>query len=442
MRVLDVYRYGDLVGQLRDDNGDVEFEYVLDTADPPPRPISASLPLEPRLHRGALAANFFGNLLPEGAARDALARHYKVDNSDDVGFLTAIGAECAGALAVMPEGAPLLSEDAPFWDRYAVIADEYELGQFIGALLAAPNAMFKGERTRLSLAGAQSKTAIARFHGDARIFRPKLGAASTHIIKFGEEPGNERFEGIVYNEFYCSRLARACGIAIREVELLPYCTFRGGPLLHAFCIERHDRKLRIQHHPEAPLHHVDRLHQEDFCQALGRPRTAKYEQQDGVTLRQMFEFCNNPEQIAIPVASRRALLFLVIFNIIIGNRDSHAKNYSLMRSGNKAELAPAYDLVCTQLYPDIDQEFPQRLGGALLMKELGSQQIDAMAGDVMIRPAALRSEIHAACKRVQAALVIVDRELQREDTPEAVFPIAARISDCIRQNITDLQSRL
>ncbi|MDM4772938.1 HipA domain-containing protein [Solimonas sp. SE-A11] len=442
MRILDVYRYGHLVGQLRDDNGDVEFEYVPDTADPPPRPISASLPMDPRLHRGAQVSNFFGNLLPEGAARDALARHYKVDDSDDVGFLTAIGAECAGALAVVPQGASLLPEDAPFWDRYSPIADEYELGQYIGALLAAPNAMFKGERTRLSLAGAQSKTAVARFHGDPRIFRPKLGAASTHILKFGDEPGKERFDGIVYNEFYCSRLARACNIAIRHVELLPYRTYRDGPLLHAFCIERYDRKLSIHHHPDAPLHQVGRIHQEDFCQALGRPRTAKYEQQDGVTLRQMFEFCNDPERIAIPAAARRALLFLIIFNIIIGNRDSHAKNYSIIRSGFKAELAPAYDLVCTQLYPDIDQEFPQRLGGALTMEQLGPEQLDAMAGDVLIRPAALRSELEAACKRMHAALATVDRELKREDTPEAVFPIAAQISHCIKNNITDLKARL
>lgn len=437
MRALDVFGEGQRIGQLRDIDGEIEFEYAAEYLDHSAQPISASLPLDTPLLHGARVRSFFANLLPEGDVRTALSLQHKLDASDDVGMLAKVGADCAGALIILPAGEQPQPDDSPFSQRYVAIDDEYEFGQLIDALRTSPTAAFRGIPTRLSLAGAQSKTAIGRFYPDPRIYR-SLGGASTHIVKLGgqlDRRGNEVFPGIVYNEYVCSKIAAACGIPIHAVELLPYRTFRDGPQEYVFCIARYDRE-RHQHHQ------VRRLHQEDFCQALGRPRTQKYEAEDGVSLAAMFRFCSDPNQIAIPVVARRQLLDLVIFNLLIGNRDSHAKNYSLLRSGTKAELAPAYDLVCTEIYEGVDRSLPQRVGGASTLEEIGPTQLKAFADEIEVRPVAIVRRIWQLSNAMLRAAERIQAEIKQEPFGEDAAPTSNGIHARASTNIEQLRRRL
>ncbi|MGH8462109.1 MAG: HipA domain-containing protein [Stenotrophobium sp.] len=444
MRTLDVFRDGQLIGQLRDVNDEIEFEYAPKYLAHQPRPISASLPLDPPLTHGARARSFFGNLLPEGDVRTALSRQYKLDAADDVGMLAKLGADCAGALVILPAGEQPLPDDAPFEQRYVPVADEYEFGQLIDALQMSPTAAFKGILTRMSLAGAQSKTAIARFYPDPRIYR-SLGGATTHIVKFGgqlDPRGSEVFPGIVFNEYYCSKIATACGIPIRDVEILPYQTFRDGPREYVFCIERYDRQVSIRHRPTQLEHRVTRLQQEDFCQALGRPRTQKYESADGISLELMFRFCSDPDQIIIPAVARKQLLELVLFNLLIGNRDSHAKNYSLLRSGFKAELAPAYDLVCTEVYEGIDRSLPQSIGGASTFDEVGNAQLKRFADEIELRPAVIRREISRLSKAILKAAAKVRAESAEQPFAKNALPVIDQVCARASKNIEEMRARL
>jgi serine/threonine-protein kinase HipA len=439
MRALDVFRDDRIVGQLRDADGEIEFEYAPVYLGDQPNPISASLPLDPPLIRGARARAFFGNLLPEGDVRTALSRQYKLDAGDDIGLLAKIGADCAGALVILPEGERPLPANAAFEQRYLLLEDEYEFGQYIEVLAMSPTATFMGVPTRLSLAGAQSKTALARF-GGARLYR-SLGGATTHIVKFGgqlDARGGEIFPGVVFNEYFCSKLAQACNIPIRPVELLPYRLFRDGPPEYVFCIERYDRQIRRHTVAGQPQHRVIRLQQEDFCQALGRPRAQKYEAHDGVTLSEMFRFAGNPDQVAVPAVARRDLLNLVLLNLAIGNRDSHAKNYSLLRRGLKAELAPAYDLVCTEVYQNVDRTLPQKIGTAETLHALSGADLERFAEAIVLPPAAVRRELARTCTALAKQLPKVRAELEREPFADRAEDIVQKIAAVIGRNCEKL----
>lgn len=436
MRTLDIFLEDQLIGHLRDADGQSEFEYTADYLRGNARPISASLPLDPPIIRGAPARAYFGNLLPEGDVRSMLSRQHKVDTSDDIGFLSVLGADCAGALVILPSGSRPPVADAPFDKRYVAIEDDYELGQLIDVLKTSPTATFKGVPTRMSLAGAQSKTALAQF-GTPRLYR-SLGGATTHIIKFGgqlDQHGNEVFPGIVYNELFCSKLAAACKIEISSIELLPYRTFRDGPQDYVFCIERYDRIIHFNAHHGRPPNSVDRLPQEDFCQALGRFRGQKYEAHDGVSLQEMFAFCSDPEQIVAPAVARTELLKLVLFNFLIGNRDSHAKNYSLLRSGSKAYVAPAYDLVCTEIYEHVDRTLPQLIGGATTFEKVGEEQLDKFANEINIRPVNLRRDIRAMSSAILEGIDKVSKDIEQQPYASDALPTIKRVRDRIALNI-------
>lgn len=386
MNFLDIHRDGRLVARLERDDEGMNLQYLPQGEQGQmPSALSASLPVSATPLKGAAVRNYFDNLLPEGEIRELLCRQYHLDATDDFGLLARIGAESAGALTIVPAGESPLPESASFEQRYAPLEDEYDLGQWLQAIQTSPAVEYRGIRTRLSLAGVQSKVALARF-ADQRLYR-STGGATTHIVKLGsrvDRQGRELYPHLILNEFLCSRLAAACGLPISPVELLPYRLFRDGPLEYAFMIERHDRRIDYSRRT------VSRLHQEDFCQALGRHRRHKYEEGGGIALAEMFAFLTNPERVAAPAVDRLTLLRAVLFNGIIGNRDAPAKNYSLLRSGTKASLAPLYDLVCTEVYPELSGELPQSIGQARTLGAITSKDWEQLADQLGMRPAAIR----------------------------------------------------
>jgi serine/threonine-protein kinase HipA len=170
--------------------------------------------------------------------------------------------------------------------------------------------LLAGEKgIRLSLAGAQDKIAV-RIEGD-EISLPFGGAPSTHILK----PNVERFAGVVFNEAFAMRLATAVNLPAAKVETR---TVEG---IEYLLVERYDRT-----HLESG--DLDRLHQEDFCQAQNIVPETKYQKEGGPSFKRCFQLLR--EAASAPVIDLAHLLDAVIFNYLVGNNDAHGKNFSLL----------------------------------------------------------------------------------------------------------------
>jgi serine/threonine-protein kinase HipA len=202
--------------------------------------------------------------------------------------------------------------------------------------------LLAGEKgIRLSLAGAQNKLPVY-MEGD-KVFIAGGNSPSTHIIK----PPIPGFEGTVENEAFCMTLAGRVGLSVPAV-------FIRKQLDTLLVVERYDRK-------KDPSGVILRLHQEDFCQALGILPDQKYESEGGPKLSQCFLLLR--DYSTRPAADQRSLLSWVIFNALIGNADAHAKNLAMLYAEKGPRLAPFYDLLCTQVYPDLAEKYAMKIGG-------------------------------------------------------------------------------
>jgi len=337
-RVLDVFLGKSLAGHLEQDaTGSMRFEYAADWLESPHAyPLSASLPLQPgKFHRNKTRP-FFAGVLPEDQIRRIVAGTLGVSERNDFALLEKIGAECAGAVAVLRAGEVPVGENPVYRE-----IENRHLEKMLTSLPQHP--LLTGEKNaRLSLAGAQGKLALKIEAG--RYFLPLEGSPSTHILK----PENPRFPGLVENEFFCMRLAERVGLETAHVETGTAANTR------FLQISRFDRRTGADSR-------VERIHQEDFCQALGITPERKYEQEGGPNLKQCFDLVRS--SCSVPGPDILRLFDAVIFNALIGNCDAHGKNFSLLRMDGTIRLAPLYDLVCTRAYPSLSAEMAMKIGG-------------------------------------------------------------------------------
>lgn len=298
--------------------------------------ISQSLPAQAEPHEGPEVEAFFGNLLPEGDVRSAVARALRISERNDYALLDAIGGDCAGALMLSRPDAPIVEGTAT-----GSLLPADELRRMVSEAPSRP--LLAGEHgMRLSLAGAQTKFALCKA-GDSWV-KPAPGAISTHILK----PAIRDLPGSIENEAFCMTLAKRCGLGV------PDCWIETDPPLYV--VERYDR-IR-----DVATGRVKRLHQEDFCQALGVPSSNKYEAEGGPSLKACFDLVRRVS--SDPTGDLLRLLDWVIFNFLIGNHDAHAKNLSLIYRSGQTRLAPFYDLISTAAYPNLSEKFAMRIGGA------------------------------------------------------------------------------
>jgi len=280
-------------------------------------------------------------LLPEGESRRALAERFGLVASDTFGLIRALGRDCAGALVIQPEDdpppiAPTLAAARPLSLR--------ELRALITNLKSAPLGI--GPGVRLSLAGVQEKLVLTRMP-DGGWGQPIEGSASTHIIK----PPHPIFPDTVHNEAFCMRLAHHLGLPTARVDV---ADMGAGPVL---VVERYDRRVD-------DAGRIERIHQEDFCQAFGLSPEKKYQDDGGPSLQRVAETL---QQIA-GGASLAPLLKAVTLNIVIGNCDAHAKNFSLLHAApDRIEPAPFYDLMSTLVYPELVQRMAMHIDSVQLI---------------------------------------------------------------------------
>ncbi len=371
-------------------------------------PISLTMPLR----SGTISADrllpWLANLLPEAHLAE-IGQRLKVSPQDIVGLLNHIGRDTAGALSIgepRNEGIHLQS-----------IPDEASLERILNELPAKP--FLVGERgVSMSLAGVQEKLPVY-VDKAGMISIPVDGTPSTHILK----PDTDRLAGSVENEAFCLALARACGLDAAEA------TIGQAGRRRYLLVKRYDRF-------EDAGGQTRRLHQEDLCQLTTSFPAQKYERSTdgrGVTLKMMFDAVS----ALVSPAERSGLLDAVIFNVLICNSDSHAKNYSvLIGASGSAKMAPLYDLMCAAVYPQVDQSLPQAIAGKFSAPELHATDWKALAESIGLSGASTVRRVKDLAERTESAC---------DDIAAGVLEVAgdpSRVLERITHEITKRSRRI
>lgn len=377
-KTLDVYWDTSLVGAYdKFVSGSEQFTYDRKYLSlPTAQPISYSLPLRERPFSGPELRPFFAGLLPEESQRSRIASYLGIAETNDFAFLEALGGECAGALTILPQNEKPSLRTGGF-----VSKTEAELAEILATLPLRP--LLVGERgLRLSLAGAQSKLPV--IVRDGQIGLPVGNEPSTHILK---PELSEWFKGIAVNEHCCMILARHLGLTVPKTQFLKIGHF---PCL---LVERYDRQA------DPKTGQINRIHQEDFCQALGRTPEQKYQVEGGPLVRDVVRLIRSGWSTA-PALDVLAFVDLLMFNAIIGNADAHGKNYSMLYRSGARRLAPGYDLVSTVFWPSLAKSPAMKIGGNDSIDSICYGHWKKMSAELNLGFPQLLRRLQALCKGV------------------------------------------
>jgi serine/threonine-protein kinase HipA len=338
-------------------------------------PISTTMPLGLDRITSDVFLPWSANLLPESEQLRTLGQFLGMSRTDVIGLLAAIGGDTAGAISFGQPG----RTDGFQWRP---VEKEEDLERLINEL---PNKPFLvgEEGVSMSLAGVQTKLAVA-VDGAGRICIPMYGSPSTHILK----PDATRLWGSVQNEAFCLVLARQLNIPTPNIT-----TARAGSRTYLL-VERYDRM--------GSGDRWRRLHQEDFCQALGTPPSAKYEVNHtgtrGPKLTDMFDVTRRH----LPPTDIVRLLDMVVFNVLACNTDAHAKNYSILIRGNGASLAPMYDVMCGEVFDGVTKNLAQKVAEKNRGDHLKGRHWQRFARDCGLNPRQVLERVGALAKGVIA----------------------------------------
>jgi len=287
-------------------------------------PVASALPLSKLKWQGDPVIAAFDNLLPdaEGELREKIAARVGAQGKDVFSLLSVLGRDCAGALQFLPVDETPSEPDM----QYRIVSEE-EMVVDLKNLAAAPLALGGDEDFRISIAGAQEKTAYLRV--DGQWAKPRGITPTSHIFKtpMGILPGPDQIDlsDSVENELFCMTLAREMGLPVAHVEKI---TLPGQVVLS---VQRFDRIWQGDT--------LKRLPQEDICQSLGYPSPMKYQKLGGPGIAQIMELLRESDT---PIEDRETFFRAQIFFFLIGASDGHAKNFSL-RLGRRGRFRPLRD---------------------------------------------------------------------------------------------------
>ena len=331
-----------LVGRLeKEPSGAISFQYDGSWLDWEHRfATSLSLPLRKAAYRGGEVAAVFDNLLPDSAdIRRRIAERTGADGIDPYSLLARIGRDCVGAMQFLPDGEAL---DASGVIQAEPVSDD-EIERLLADLKHAPLGIDPDQEFRISIAGAQEKTALLRYEN--QWMRPLGTTPTTHILKpqLGKIPistGMIDMTASVDNEHYCLKLLEAFGLPVATTEIATFGKRR------VLVVERFDRRWRDDGR-------LLRLPQEDCCQALGVPPTKKYQSEGGPTAADIIHFLEGSDE---PSEDQMTFLASQIIFWLIGATDGHAKNFSVfLQPGGGLKMTPMYDVLSVQEAVDRNQ---------------------------------------------------------------------------------------
>lgn len=401
---LSVRLHGQPVGILaQDEAGKMSFQY-LPAAH---QALSMSLPLQSEPFDNKLTQAYFGGLLPEdNEVRKLIAKKHSVSPKNDFSLLKAIGKDCAGAVSFCSIDEE--TSGADFVELTGTPLTNEELAQHINDLPKKP--LFSGVKDfRLSLAGVQEKAAVSVI--DRQICIPTLGTPTTHILK----PMIREFQETIENEYLCLKTAKAMGIEVPNAEIK---TSSGVKYL---LIERYDREIKDNK--------IKRVHQEDFCQALGSNSLYKYQNEGGPTLKDCFDLLRKVSQ---PAVDRNKLAERVVFNYLMGNTDAHSKNFSLLHYDNGTiKLAPMYDVLCAPVYNELTKKMAMKIGGYYEYDSILARHWERFCKDVGFSYPQLKKII---IKQANELPALIKNEIESLSAQNMPVDIANKIQEFVSQN--------
>lgn len=333
---LNVFLNNRHVGRLtRQSSGAIDFTYDDNWLEwEHAIPVSLSLPLRKSRYLGDPVAAVFENLLPDSRTiRTRVAERVGAKGIDAFSLLSEIGRDCVGALQFMP----IDDIPPPATKVEGTPIGEDEIAAMIANLARAPLGIGEDDDFRISIAGAQEKTALLRHEG--KWLRPHGTTPTTHILKpqIGTLPNGIDLSNSVENEFYCLKLIGAFGLLTNEAEI---ATFGDSKVL---VITRFDRRWTNDGR-------LLRLPQEDSCQALSVAPTNKYENEGGpgiASIAKLLMGSDNSQTDQLAFFKAQILFWL------IGATDGHAKNFSIfLAPRSRYRLTPLYDILTAQ--PSLD----------------------------------------------------------------------------------------
>ena len=326
-----------LVGHLlREPGGGITFRYDASWLDRGQAvPVSLSLPLREDAYKGEPVYAVFDNLLPDAERlRRRVAEKVGAAGTDPYSLLSRIGRDCAGALQFIPD------DDHGEYDTAAItgdVVDDGEIEDLLKNLVQAPLGLDRDQEFRISIAGAQEKTALLFYKGKWR--KPHGMTPTTHIFKaqIGTLPNGIDLSNSVENEYYCLKLVAAFGLPVNGAEISVFGKTK------ALVIERFDRRWTKDGR-------LLRLPQEDCCQALSVPPGRKYQNEGGPG---MVEILNLLKASDTPAEDQKKFLKAQILHWLLGATDGHAKNFSVfLGPGGRFYMTPLYDILTAQ--PSLD----------------------------------------------------------------------------------------
>ncbi|KPA20732.1 Serine/threonine-protein kinase HipA [Shimia sp. SK013] len=336
---LNVFLNSRLVGQLvREPSGGVSFAYARDWLDWEHRmPVSLSLPLQENRYIGAPVMAVFDNLLPDSdLIRRRVAERVGAEGVDAFSLLSQIGRDCIGALQFLPDG----QEPQPMSELTGEGVNEAQIGAILSDLDLAPLGIRRENDFRISVAGAQEKTALLR--KDGQWIEPTGTTPTTHIIKpqIGRLPNGMDLSDSVENEYLCLKLMEAFGLRTANVEMAQFGDKK------ALVVERFDRRWTTDGR-------LIRLPQEDCCQALSVVPTQKYQNEGGPGISDIMNLLLGSDD---PNKDRHDFFKANVLFWLLGATDGHGKNFSIsLLPGGRFRMTPLYDVLTVQTTVDARQ---------------------------------------------------------------------------------------
>ena len=333
---LNIFLNSRLVGQFRRaTSGATSFQYDASwLAWQHAMPISLSLPLQETAYSGLPVRAVFENLLPDNdELRRRISARVHAEGTDAYSLLSAIGHDCAGALQFLPPE----RDPGPAGTVDGTLVRSGEIAKILDHLAATPLGITEDQEFRISIAGAQEKTALLRWK--EAWYKPRGATATTHIFKpsIGQLPNGVDLTHSVENEYLCLRLLESLGLAAAKARMAHF----GDRMV--LIVERFDR-----HWTEDGR--LLRLPQEDSCQALSIPPALKYESDGGPGIEAILRLLRDSDT---PAEDQRAFLKAIVVFWLMGASDGHAKNFSVfLYPEGRYRMTPLYDVISAQ--PSVD----------------------------------------------------------------------------------------
>ena len=329
-------------------------------------PLSRSMPLQAAEQGPAQVEAYLRGLLPDNTAiLQGWATRFRVSPRNAFALLSQVGEDCAGAVQIVrPERREAMAEGT----RASIERlTETEVAERLRALRADPSAWRAPEDPgQCTLAGAQPKTAL--WFENGRWGVPSGHTPTTHILK----PPSATFDGFAENEHVCLELASAVGLPAARSRVV-----RFGEEI-ALVIERYDRARTAAG--------WSRIHQEDFCQAMGIPPAKKYASDGGPSARSVVELLN----LHSSSSTQDTQTFLTALGLtwLLAATDGHAKNYSLLAApGGRVRLAPLYDMASVLPYAQFDfkrVKLAMKIGAQYRLREIGRREWEKLSSDLKV----------------------------------------------------------